>query len=415
MAKAVESFGAKADNAIANLREKLPVATDRWNDLLGPIHGTEFTIAGAPLDVVKDIQSALSKAQANGLTLAQFRKDFDSIVKRSGWAYKGSRGWRTAVIYRTNMHSAYMAGRWQQIIENADRRPYLEYRAVLDSKTRPQHRAWHGTLLPVTAGFWSTHYPPNGWGCRCTVRSYSESEMTRAGKAVSADPKVKYRLATNTDGEVTDRVPVGIDPGWDHNVGESWISPDAALGKKLASLPVPMQNAAVMQSVGVEYRQALAKRWTDWLDGPAVAATPKAPAQQMVGFMEGELPEILARQFPTYTPESLAVVAQASADEAATAAAELTALKAWPRKWLDRLPSLLWDYKAVLVDTTDTGASPLVILVSDGTIGGKLPAIRLRLDQVADGGAVGAGVEVTTIDPAAIGAGGRFEVVGGAI
>ena len=43
----------------------------------------------------------------------------------------------------------------------------LRYVAVLDARTRPEHRAWHGLILPIDHPLWDTHYPPNGWGCRC--------------------------------------------------------------------------------------------------------------------------------------------------------------------------------------------------------------------------------------------------------
>ncbi|ACH72920.1 phage head morphogenesis protein [Burkholderia cenocepacia] len=409
---AVQPFGVQAENALANLRSKVPVETERWNDMLGSMHATQFTVAGTPLDVVRDIHASLVRAMESGTTLAQFRKDFDETVQRSGWTYRGKRGWRTELIYRANMHSAYMAGRWQQIVENADRRPYLEYRAVLDSRTRPQHRAWNGTLLPVTSGFWRTHYPPCGWGCRCTTRSYSEAEMKAAGKQPSYEPDVRYRLVTNADGEVTDRVPVGIDPGWDHNVGQSWLGPDMALGQKLASLPVDMQNNAVMNSVGLEYREAMAQRWRNWLDKPVTPLQPAEPV--VVGFMEAELPAVIAQEFPTYTTESLVVVAQPAVDEAVAPAGYKAPLASWPRSWLNRLPALLWDYKAVLVDTADTGATPLVILVPDGKIGGKVPVIRLRVDQVSDGNQSGTGIEVGTMDAADVSSA-RYRVVSGAL
>ncbi|HHV7519327.1 TPA: phage minor head protein [Burkholderia orbicola] len=408
----VQPFGVQAENALANLRSKVPVETERWNDMLGSMHATQFTVAGAPLDVVRDIHASLVRAMESGTTLAQFRKDFDETVQRSGWTYRGKRGWRTELIYRANMHSAYMAGRWQQIVENADRRPYLEYRAVLDSRTRPQHRAWNGTLLPVTSGFWRTHYPPCGWGCRCTTRSYSEAEMKAAGKQPSYEPDVRYRLVTNADGEVTDRVPVGIDPGWDHNVGQSWLGPDMALGQKLASLPVDMQNNAVMNSVGLEYREAMAQRWRNWLDKPVTPLQPAEPV--VVGFMEAELPAIIAQEFPTYATESLVVVAQPAVDEAVAPAGYKAPLASWPRSWLNRLPALLWDYKAVLVDTADTGATPLVILVPDGKIGSKVPVIRLRVDQVSDGNQSGTGIEVGTMDAADVSSA-RYRVVSGAL
>jgi len=164
--------------------------------------------------------------------------------------------------------------------------------------------------------------------------------------------------------------------------------------------------------VGLEYRQALTKRWRDWLDTPATSKNGAMPTAQVAGFMEAELPELLAEQFPAYTPESLVVVAEARAGEAAATAADLAALKAWPRNWLDRVPALLWDYKAVLVDTLDTGSTPVVILVPEGRIGGKVPAIRLRLDQALGAAQLAARLEVETLDPAALRSE-RFRVVRG--
>lgn len=236
--------------------------------------------------------------------------------------------------------------------------------------------------------------------------------MKAAGKQPSYEPDVRYRLVTNADGEVTDRVPVGIDPGWDHNVGQSWLGPDMALGQKLASLPVDMQNNAVMNSVGLEYREAMAQRWRNWLDKPVTPLQPAEPV--VVGFMEAELPAVIAQEFPTYTTESLVVVAQPAVDEAVAPAGYKAPLASWPRSWLNRLPALLWDYKAVLVDTADTGATPLVILVPDGKIGGKVPVIRLRVDQVSDGNQSGTGIEVGTMDAADVSSA-RYRVVSGAL
>ena len=61
------------------------------------------------------------------------------------------------------------ARKWIGFEERADRFPNLRYSAVLDGRTRPRHRAWHGIIRPISDSFWDTHYPQNGWRCRCAV------------------------------------------------------------------------------------------------------------------------------------------------------------------------------------------------------------------------------------------------------
>jgi len=393
----VAAFGVKANRAIANLRQKIPATTQRANEWQGPIHGRQFTVAGAPADVVADIHAAVVKAIDEGRTLSQFRKEFDQIVKRSGWTYNGTRGWRTALIYRTNMHSAYMAGRWQQILDGADRRPYLEYRSMRDAKVRPQHRAWDGTILPISSPWWRTHYPPNGWNCRCTVRSYSERELRAARKSVSPQPEVQRRPIIDEYDEIADWVPDGIDRGWDHNVGQAWLEPDLALGKRLASLPADIQQAAVRTSVPPEYRQILADRWREALAaGEAVAD--RVP--RIVTFMDGPLIDAFKRQYPTAQFGSVTI--------AATARSNLTA---WPRRWLEQLPELLKDYKAVLVDGADPALlDPVLVLLTDLVDGQRRGVIRMQLNQAVDGLYRAPVVKLEMLDANEL-EGGRFNAV----
>jgi uncharacterized protein with gpF-like domain len=106
-----------------------------------------------------------------------------------------------------------------------ERRPWWRYVAVLDGRTRPQHREWHNTVLRWDDPWWRTHYPPNGWHCRCTVVSHSDRELERLtgeGERLAWQaPDIQYRDWENPNtGEIL-QVPVGIDPGWDYNVGES--------------------------------------------------------------------------------------------------------------------------------------------------------------------------------------------------
>ena len=371
----VQGFGIKANNAINNLQQKLPLATDYWNDLLGPIHAKQFTIAGAPIDVVKDVHNALIQALKEGKTLSQFRKDFDDTVTRNGWSYKGTRGWRTALIYNTNMHSAYMAGRWEQIWKNKKKRPYLEYRCVIDSKTRPEHRRWHRIILPVDHPFWKTHYPPNGWNCRCTVRTYSVEELNSLGLNISDDPEILYWDVIDKDGVITDRVPVGIDAGWDHNVGESWLQPEIALGRKLASLPMEIQPAAIRQSITNDYRKVLSERWQDWYEQVRTDGKPRGNAQ-IVGFLPDGVTRGLANAVPDFKLESITVGVfdRRTVHLEGTHKIKKSASQIWPADWINRLPELMGDYRAVLWDIQHQ----TLIVVPKGNFNNTIPKISLR-------------------------------------
>lgn len=173
--------------------------------------------------LLEDFQEAIAKALEEGTTLAEFRRDFDAIVERHGWSFKGGRNWRTRVIFDTNLRTAHATGRFEAIERVKERRPYLRYVAVLDERTRPEHAAWHGTVLPVDHPWWSTHYPPNGWYCRCTVQSLSERDMDRFGYAVSeppASPLVTRRVGSGDEAR-TVQVPEGIDPGFAYHPGKA--------------------------------------------------------------------------------------------------------------------------------------------------------------------------------------------------
>lgn len=360
-------FGVRFDEAIANLKGKLPEASLAWDSLAGPVHGKVFTLAGATsADLARDIQQALVDAKTNGSTITQFRKDWDATVQRHGWTYNGKRGWRTRVVFDANMRSAHMAGRWAQLQANADRRPFLQYRTAGDARVRPQHRQWNGRIYPINYGFWNTHYPPNGWGCRCTVRAYGQGEMEAKGLRVSEPFAMKTRDVRNIDGDLTDRVPVGIDPGWDHNVGQSWLTPELSLGRKLARLPRELQGLLVDKTISPAFQTAIASRWKA-LQSAVAASTQSADEAQLLGFLDSATLDGLARVVPDLQVQSTAVLARSG-----------KALQQWPQQWVDDLPIDLRNYRAVLWDQVDQA----LVVMPDGRLPGaaddQRPVIQLR-------------------------------------
>ncbi|WP_188815586.1 phage head morphogenesis protein [Hymenobacter cavernae] len=67
--------------------------------------------------------------------------------------------------YEHAIASSQMASRWLDY----DEADLVEYQTVGDDRVRPEHRAWDKVTLPSTHPWWDTHYPPNGWRCRCTA------------------------------------------------------------------------------------------------------------------------------------------------------------------------------------------------------------------------------------------------------
>ena len=98
---------------------------------------------------------------------------FREIVERRGWhgwtgeGTKAGEAWRTRVIYRTNMRTSYMAGRYAQLTEG--NYAFWVYFHGGSVEPRLDHLSWNGIALPPGHPFWAAHFPPNGWGCSSSI------------------------------------------------------------------------------------------------------------------------------------------------------------------------------------------------------------------------------------------------------
>lgn len=63
---------------------------------------------------------------------------------------------------------ATMASKWTEW-DSRGEDVLLRYSTVGDSRVRDEHRILNGITLPKKHPFWNTHYPPNGFKCRCDV------------------------------------------------------------------------------------------------------------------------------------------------------------------------------------------------------------------------------------------------------
>jgi len=217
--------------AIDYFRDKVNVKGDAWDSLWQGQHATAFTVAGAMKDdLLCDLRQSVDKAISQGMSLAEFREEFEDIVAKRGWT--GFRGegseagmaWRAKVIYDTNVRQAYNAGRWQQLQQF----PVWVYHHGDSRNPRPAHLSWNGLTLSKDDPWWRTHFPQNGWGCKCRVEGYSKIRARLKGIEIGEAPDDgTYEYVNKKTGEVM-QVPKGIDPGFDYSVGE------AKFGRRLA-------------------------------------------------------------------------------------------------------------------------------------------------------------------------------------
>ncbi|MBA3997064.1 MAG: hypothetical protein C0466_07825 [Candidatus Accumulibacter sp.] len=203
-------------------RDKINLPTERWDDIWQAAHDRAFVVAGAmKADLLNDLRQAVEKAIERGTTLETFRKDFREIVARHGWTgwtgegTKGGEAWRTRVIYETNLRASHAAGRYAQLTSPGllKNRPFWRYvhnDSVLHP--RPHHKRWGDMRLTLRHDdpFWKTHFPPNGWGCRCRVT---------AVPAPRRDDGTVPPEGWNTP-DAKGQLP-GIDRGWAYAPGEN--------------------------------------------------------------------------------------------------------------------------------------------------------------------------------------------------
>jgi hypothetical protein len=237
-------------------RQKVNLPTQRWDDLWQGQHARAFVVAGATqAGLLTDLREAVDAAISQGETLDDFRKRFDELVARNGWTgWKGEgsakgRAWRTQLIYHQNLRSAYMAGRWESLRSF----PYLKYQHNTVNNPREEHKAWDGWIVRTDSEWWRTHYPPNGWGCRCSAIGYSEARMLADGLTPTdpppggdgVRPEFQYHVGIADRGEDLVDAVLGKERGekWTELPAKShleWGRPDA--------VPVDTPRAALLDA-----------------------------------------------------------------------------------------------------------------------------------------------------------------------
>lgn len=232
-----------------------------WQDVWQEEHARAFTVAKMMrTDLLATVYEEVGRAVREGRSFAEFESALTPTLQRAGWwgvrqvrdpatgelvqAQLGSPT-RLQLIYDVNLRQSYAAGRWARIERQRRVNPLIVYRTMRDARVRALHRPWDGVALPVGHEWWNTHYPPNGWRCRCTAYGIDERGVQRledSGVPVKrrAPPSQMVQFTNRRTGEVVN-VPRGIDPGFAYNPGKAGLAARATeqLTQKVAQLREP--------------------------------------------------------------------------------------------------------------------------------------------------------------------------------
>lgn len=204
-----------------------------------------FYVSGlARHDLVMLVSDGMEEALKNGETLETFKARIAEAIRTQGW-----HDYRVENIFRTNMQTAYAAGRYKKMQAVKKSRPYWQYMAIMDRRVRPSHAILNGMVYPADHEFWKTNYPPNGFRCRCGVRSLSARQVKRMGLEVQeempgpgvwTDPKTEYEYFVHFP---------GADKGFRNNPGRDWVSDLRDLAVKRLETAPPKLAAASVRSL----------------------------------------------------------------------------------------------------------------------------------------------------------------------
>jgi SPP1 gp7 family putative phage head morphogenesis protein len=175
---------AETANVLAEgVNTQLP--TDVPDTLRYALEENTFTFSGfKTFHAMREIGLSLIADDGNIKPFKQFKDDVKAVNDGYNVNYLRAE-------YQQAVGASQMAAKWVDIERDGDRYD-LQYRTAQDNHVREDHALLHGTTLPPSDPFWDKYYPPNGWGCRCTV------VQVRKGKFPLSDPELAMKRGDNS-------------------------------------------------------------------------------------------------------------------------------------------------------------------------------------------------------------------------
>lgn len=171
------------EEAVDQLRSRVQIPASEFYQMDAAVRFRAFTVAKmAGMDAITRVKEKIEKVLEEGETLEGFISEGrgDELLERAGFSKQSPWYWET--VYRTNTISAWNAGRWSQMRRIEDTIQYVEFVAIVDSRTTEVCRHYAGVVRPMNDPIWQQITPPNHFNCRSTTRPImsgsSEAQQT---------------------------------------------------------------------------------------------------------------------------------------------------------------------------------------------------------------------------------------------
>lgn len=330
------AFNLPPERAVEYFQSRgLRVAGD-WQAVANAVRNGSFAVAGVTkAQVLSEIRDSLAEALASGNTYTTWLEELKPKLQSLGWLGrfpvdpdtgeilrgKTLKPRHLETVFRTNLQSAYMAGRMKGMVEASDLFPYWQYVAILDDRTRPGHRALAGRVFRWNDPVWKVIYPPNGYHCRCRVRPLSQADLAREDLSLSEGEGQLDTIEVDLGPRGGKMMVTGYrdpgtgqrlmpDPGFDHAPADAWRV-EVELARRVAAIKSRDIRSQAWEALNNSPARMVA--WMDRVD--EILATrgmePRPGAGDrafVLGFVDERVADFARRMAPEIAPTRVLVM-----------------------------------------------------------------------------------------------------------
>ncbi len=190
------------EEAIEFLQARVPMKKNEWLDLEPKLRFRAFTVANlAEIDHIEITKRHLLKALENGESFVETWNGIkDKFVKDGKKILPGY----FETVYRTNIQTAYSAGR---LIQYKNHEPpawellFIEDERTSDTCKSLLSRIGNGNALPSTHSFWKTvGFPPYHFNCRTSFRAVYNYELNEGNIKLIENENIRFKPDTGFGG-----------------------------------------------------------------------------------------------------------------------------------------------------------------------------------------------------------------------